>query len=128
MPQGGTCQKVCQRAETADRKTFPLGLLHRLEVGLGVWLKRHDVTDAPKIFNVEPCPASTNSFHESAAHYLDVSTNKRLKIGCARVEENQKHIQPFVFEETFIFSDVNRQKGHVHRRKSDDELRLTRLR
>src|SRR5262245_57747190 len=108
MAQRGASQKVGEGTETADRETFALGLFHRFKIGLRVKLKRHQVTDAPKIFYIEPGAPSADGFHESAPHDLNVSSNQCLKISRAGIEENQEHIQPLVFKETSIFGDVNR--------------------
>jgi hypothetical protein len=45
-----------------------------------------------------------------------------LKISCAGVEQNQQNVQPFVLEESFGLGHVNRQEGHVHRRKTHNEF------
>src|SRR5262245_56678595 len=108
MTQGRARQEIGKRAETADGKALAFGLLHRLEVRLRVELKRHEVTDTPKVFDVDTRGPTADSLDERAAHDLHVTADKRLQIGRAGIKQHEEDVKPFIFEKTFGFGDVHR--------------------
>jgi hypothetical protein len=87
---------------------------------LRVELKRHEITDTPKILHVDTRSVPADGLDKSTTHDLHIPADQRLQIGRAGVEQYEQDIEPLILEKSFRFGHVHGQKCHVDGRKTDD--------